>query len=90
MSSKKREVKASLVLNLAQFEIDDHKLNITDTSDMESESGTWFWNENANESGLDTEKEGDKGEEEGEDNESNPEIEEPSTEKAVSSEVERR
>ena len=77
-----------MVLNLAQLEIDDNKLSPTDTSDTEGESGTWFWNESANESNSDTEEEGDKGEaEEGEDNESNPEIEEPSTEEAVSLEV---
>ena len=90
MSSKKRKVEASLVLNSAQLEIDDDKLSMTDTSDTKGESGTWFWNESANESGSDTEEEGDKGEKEGEDNESNPEIEKPSTEKAVSSEVEMR
>lgn len=48
LSSKKRKVEASLVLNSAQLEIDDDKLSITDTSDTEGESGTWFWNESAN------------------------------------------
>ena len=87
---KKRKVEASLVLNLVQLEIDDNKLSITDISDTKGESGTWFWNESANESGLHTKEEGDKGEEEGEDNKSNPEIEELSIEKAVSSEVKMR
>ena len=63
LSSKKRKIKASLVLNLAQPEIDDNKLSTTDTSDTEGEFRTWIWNESANESGSDTE--------EGEDNESN-------------------
>ena len=71
LSSKKRKIEASLVLNLAQPEIGDNKLSTTDTSDTEGEFRTWFWNESANESGSDTEEEGDKKEEEGEDNESN-------------------
>ena len=70
MPSKKRKVETSLVLNSAQLEIDDDKLSTTDRSDTEGESGTWFWNESANESDLNTEDEGDKGEEEGEDNRS--------------------
>ena len=46
---------------LAQFpahEIDDNKLNTTDTSDTEGDSGTWFWNESVNESDSDSEEEG--------------------------------
>ena len=36
-----------------QLEKDDDKLSTADTSDMEGESATWFWNESANESDSD-------------------------------------
>ncbi len=65
---KKIKSKASSVLNAHP-----------DTSDTEDESGTWFWNESANESGSDTE-EGDDDEE----NELDLEVKES---RAVSSEV---
>lgn len=55
-------------------ETEDDKLSTTDTSDMEDESGTWFWNESANESNLDTE-EGKKDDE----NKSDLEVEESRT-----------
>lgn len=85
LSSKRRKVEASLVLNSAQLEIDDDKLSTTDTGDTEDESGTWFWKGSANETGSEFEEggEGDKGEEEGEDNESNTETEEPRTKRAI-------
>lgn len=52
---KKRKSEASSVLN-AHPEIVDDKLSTTDTSNTEDESGTWFWNESANESDPDTEE----------------------------------
>ena len=67
---KRRKFEASLVVN-SQPEIEDDKLSTADTSDTEVESGTWFWNDSANESDLDTE-EG----EDGDENESNLEMEE--------------
>ncbi len=48
---KKRKSKISLVLN-AHFEIEDNKVSTADTSDIGNESGTWFRNKCANESGL--------------------------------------
>ena len=67
---KRRKFEASLFVN-SQPEIEDDKLNAADTSDTEVESGTWFWNDSANESDLDTE-EG----EDGDENESELEVKE--------------
>lgn len=59
---KKRRLETSLLPTSAQLRIDDRKLstadttNTDDTDDTENESGTWFWNESANE--TDTEEEG--------------------------------
>lgn len=88
MASKKRNVEASLVFNLAQLEIDNNKLSTTNISNTEGESETWFWNKSANESNSDTKKEGDKKEEKGKDNKSNLEIEKPSIESAVNPKIE--
>lgn len=88
LSSKKRKIEANLVLNSAQLKINDDKLSITDTSNTKSESGIWFQNKSANESDSDIEKEEDKREKEDENNKSNVEIEEPSTERVVSPEIE--
>lgn len=58
---KMRKSEASSVLNAHSLhpEIEDEysQLIRTITRDTESESGTWFWNDSANESGLDTEEE---------------------------------
>lgn len=75
---KKRKSEANLVLN-AHPEIEDDKLSTADTSDTEDESGTWFWNESAKESGSYT-----KEEEDDDENESDLEVEES---RAVSPEV---
>lgn len=53
----------------------------TDTTDTEDESGTWFWNESANETDSDTEEEGNGN------HENDLEGNESRTEEAVSSEV---
>lgn len=52
---KKRRLEASRLPKPVQPQPDD---NTNDTSDTEGESGTWYWNESANESGSDTEEEG--------------------------------
>ena len=67
---KRRKFEASLVVN-SQPEIEDDKLSTADTSDTDIESGTWFWNDSANESDSDIE-EG----EDGDENESDLEVEE--------------
>lgn len=53
---EKKKIQANLVLNLAQFKIDNNKFNITNINNMKHKSKTWFWNENVNERGLDTKK----------------------------------
>ena len=63
-SSKKRKSEASSLLSSAQPQIDDDKLSTGDTSDTgdtEGESGTWFWNQSANETGSDSEEEDESG-----------------------------
>lgn len=66
---KKRKSEASSVLNAHPLhpEMEDKvQLIRIITRDTESESGTWFWNDSANESGSDTEE----GEENNNENES--------------------
>lgn len=64
---------------MTQLELNDNKLSTTDTSDAESDSEIWFWNESANETNSDPQEEGnDDGDE------SDTEEEEPQTEQAVS------
>lgn len=53
---KKRKIEASSLLNLAVLQINKNKLSTGDSSDMESEFGTWFWNKNANKIDMDSEK----------------------------------
>ena len=78
---KKRRSEASPLPNLAQLRVDDHKLSTADTADTKGESGTWFWNESANKTDLDTEKEGN------DDHKMNLKGNESRTKEAVSSEV---
>ncbi len=54
----KREMKslAQFLTYLVQLQLDDNKTNTSDTSDTESESGTWFWHESANERDSDSEE----------------------------------
>ena len=59
---KKRKSEASLVLNV-YLKVEDHKLSTTGTSNIEGESGTWFWNESAKKSDSDIEEEEDEDEE---------------------------
>lgn len=73
-----RKSEASSLLNSTQLKINDNRLSTTDTSDMESNSEVWFWNESANETDSDSEEE-----EAGNEDESDTEIEEPRTEQAV-------
>ena len=58
-SFKKRKSEASSLLNSTQLKVNDTKLSTTDTSDTESNSEVWFWNESANETDLDSEEKGD-------------------------------
>lgn len=46
---KKRKQESCSILHLAQPQIDDNKLDTSDTSDTEGASRTWFWNESADE-----------------------------------------
>ena len=55
LTFKKRRLEPSRLLKPVQPQPDD---NTNDTSDTESESGTWYWSESANESCSDMEKEG--------------------------------
>ena len=55
LTFKKGRLEASRLPKPVQPQPDD---NTNDTSDTEGESGTWYWNESANESGSDTEEEG--------------------------------
>ena len=55
LTFKKRRLEASRLPKPVQPQPDD---NTNDTSDTEGESGTWYWNESANESFSDTEEEG--------------------------------
>ena len=57
---KKRRLEASSLLNSSQPSVDNGKLSTIDISDEEAESGTWFWNESANETDSDSD-EGDSG-----------------------------
>ena len=82
---KKRKSKTSSVLDVP-LEVEDDKLDTTDTSDTEGEAATWFWNESPNESDSDTEEGESKDEEEESDNELGLEVEESRTNKAVSPE----
>lgn len=50
---KKRKSKTSSVFNIV-YDVKDNQLNITDTSNTERKSGTWFWNKNVNGNNLDT------------------------------------
>lgn len=78
---KKRRSEANSLPNSAQLRVDDRKLSTADTTDTEGESGTWFWNESANETDSDTE------DEENGNHEKDLEGNESRTEEAVSSEV---
>ena len=71
--------KASLLLTLDQYKIDNNKLSTTDTSDMKDNFQTWFWNENSNKTDSDLKKEDDD-----EDNDENLEKEYPKTERKTS------
>lgn len=62
-----------------QLKVNDTKLSIMDTSDIESNSKVWFQNKSANEANLDSEEEGDSDKDE-----SNIKIEVPRTEQAIS------
>ena len=53
---KKRRSEANSLPNSAQLRVDDRKLSTADTTDTEGESGTWLWNESANETDSDTEE----------------------------------
>ena len=55
LTFKKRRLEASRLPKPVQLQSDDDNNN---TSDTEGESGTWYWNESANESCSDTEEEG--------------------------------
>ena len=55
LTFKKRRLEASRLPKPVQLQSDDDN---NDTSDTEGESGTWYWNESANESCSDTEEEG--------------------------------
>ena len=57
-SFKKRRFEASSLSNSCQRKTDDNKLSTSDSSDTEADSGTWFWNESANEIDSDSEEEG--------------------------------
>lgn len=46
---KERKSEVSLILNTV-YEFENNKYSITDTSNIESKSRTWFWNNNANKS----------------------------------------
>ena len=76
-----------MVLDSAQLEIHNDKLSTTDTSDTEGKSGTWFWNESANESDSDIEGGED---EEVDENESDLDVDQPRTERAVSTKVQNK
>lgn len=78
---KKRRSEANSLPNSAQLRVDDRKLSTADTTDTEGESGTWLWNESANETDSDTE-EGENG-----NHEKDLEGNESKIEEAVSSEV---
>ncbi len=55
LTFKTRRLEASRLSKPVQPQPDD---NTNDTSDTEGQSGTWYWNESANESCSDTEEEG--------------------------------
>ena len=55
LTFKKRRLEASRLPKPVQPQSDDDNNN---TSDTEGKSGTWYWNESANESCSDTEEEG--------------------------------
>lgn len=42
---------------MTHLEVNDNKLSMADTSDVESDSEIWFWNESANETNSDSEEE---------------------------------
>lgn len=52
---KERKSEASSILNTVH-EFEDNQLNITDISNTEGKSGTWFWNKSKNRSDSDTKK----------------------------------
>ncbi len=81
-SSKNEESNQAHFSNSAQLEINDDKLSTADTTDTEHESGTWFWNENANEISSDSEEGGHS-----DVDESNTELEQSRTESAASPEI---
>ena len=60
LTFKKRRLEASRLPKPVQPQPDQPQPddNTNDTSDTEGESGTWYWNESANESCSDTEEEG--------------------------------
>ena len=58
-SFKKEKVEINQSFNSRQPRAEDNTPITTDTSDTESESGTWFWNECANETDSDSEAEED-------------------------------
>ncbi len=79
---KKRRIESSSLSNSAQLEIYDDKLSTADTTDTEHESGTWFWNESANEISPDSEEGGHS-----DVNELDTELEQSRIERAASPEI---
>ena len=75
---------------MTQIKINNNKLNITNTNNIKGEFKTWFWNNSANESSLNTEKKRDKKKKKDKINKSNSEIEKPSIKKIISSKIEIR
>ena len=86
LTFKKRRLEASRLPKPVQPQPDD---NTNDTSDTEGESGTWYWNESANESCSDTEEEGysDVEEDETKTGESETKIEESKTQEEATLDV---
>lgn len=69
--------------------MDDDKLSTADTSDMEGESATRFWNESANKSDSNTE-EGDEERDEVDENGSDLDVDELRAKRAVGPEVQKK
>ena len=81
-SFKKRKVEACSIPDPAELEIDGKlsTIDTIDTSDTESQSGVWYWNESANESDSDSEVESDSDSEVEKDKEKEEDVEEPDRE----------
>lgn len=54
---KKRKEESSSIHNFVQPQLDDDKAFTSDTSNIKSETGTWFWHESANGRDFDLEEE---------------------------------